>query len=134
MMVVMARNRPFGITVLAFLAILAAIQAMVYTLQMLHLLPVTLGPVRFFTFDLLGAILWGMLALIYLWVFRMLWNLDPQGWAFVVLLSTLNLVLALLSIFGASTWEAMAPALLINGVILIYCLMPGTKEAFGVPG
>jgi len=134
MIVVMARNRPFGITVLAFLAILAAIQAVVYTLQMLHLLPVTLGPVRFFTFDLLGAILWGMLALIYLWVFRMLWNLDPQGWVFVVLLSILNLIMAVLSVFGASTWEAMAPALLINGVILIYCLVPGTKEAFGVPG
>ncbi|WP_342677469.1 hypothetical protein [Methanofollis sp. UBA420] len=130
----MTRSRPFGITVLAFLAILAAIQAVVYTLQMLHLLPVTLGPVRFFTFDLLGAILWGMLALIYLWVFRMLWNLDPQGWVFVVLLSVLNLVLAFLSVLGASTWEAMAPALLINGVILIYCLAPGTKEAFGVPG
>jgi hypothetical protein len=134
MMVVMAQNRPFGITVLAFLAVLAAIQAVVYTLQMLHLLPVTLGPVRFFTFDLLGAILWGMLALIYLWVFRMLWNLDPQGWVFVVLLSVLNLIMAVLSVFGASTLEAMAPALLINGVILIYCLIPGTKEAFGVPG
>lgn len=130
----MARKRPFGITVLAFLALLAVVLAVINTLQMLHLLPVALGPVRFFTFDLAGAILWGVLALIYLWVFRMLWHLDPQGWVFVVLLSTLNIVLAILSVLGASTWEAMAPALLINVVVLIYCLAPGTKEAFGVPG
>jgi len=63
----------------------------------------------------------------------MLWNLDPQGWTFVTVLAVLNLILAFLSIFGATTWQEMLPSLLINGLILIYALLPGTKAAFGVP-
>jgi len=27
----------------------------------------------------------------------------------------------------------MAPALLFNGLILLYCLLPSTKRAFGAP-
>jgi len=27
----------------------------------------------------------------------------------------------------------MAPEIVISGLILIYCLLPGTKEAFGIP-
>lgn len=129
----MTKKRPFGVMILAILAVVGAIVAIYYTLQMLHLIPITgpFGVFKFFTFDLLGAILWGMMAAIYIWVARMLWNLDPQGWLFVAVLSTLNLIIALISILGNSTWEAMLPAILINGLILIYCLLPGTKAAFG---
>jgi hypothetical protein len=127
------KKRPLGITVLALLALLAAVVAAWHTLQMLHLAPVFFGPVTFFTFDLLGALLWGIMVLIYVWVFRMLWNLDPQGWLFITVISVINLVLAFLSIFGASSWQEMMPAFLINGIILIYALLPGTKAAFGMP-
>ena len=130
----MAKKRPFGVTLLALLAGAATIVALVHTLQMLHLFPISgpFGEAHFFTFDLLGALLWGMMAAIYLWVFRMLWNLDPQGWLFVVVLAVLNLVLAVLSIFGDSTWQSMMPALLINGLILLYGVLPGTKAAFNL--
>ncbi len=129
----MVRNRPFVITILAILAGLAALQALVYTLQMLHLLPIWIGNVSFFTFDFWGALLWGIMFLIWLWVFRKLWNVDPQGWLCMVLLSGLNLVMAFLSILGSSSWEAMSTAIIINGLILIYCLLPGTKRAFEIP-
>lgn len=126
------KKRPFGVTVLAILALLGAIVAGIHTLQMLHLFPFVLGPVKFFTFDLFGAILWGIMFLIWLWIFRMLWAVDPQAWLFVVVLATFNLILDVLSILGQSSWEAMLPAILVNGLILIYCLLPGTKSAFGV--
>ena len=127
------KKRPIGITILAVFALLSALAAAWHTLQMLHILPVSFGEMRFFTFDFFGAILWGIMFLIYLWVFRMLWNLDPQGWTFITVISTFNLILAFMSIFGATTWTEMLPSLLVNGLILIYALLPGTKAAFGVP-
>ena len=131
----MTKKRPFGVTLLALLAGLAFLAALIHTLQMLHLFPISgpFGETHFFTFDLLGAFLWGVMAAIYLWVFRMLWNLDPQGWLFVVVIATLNLILAVMSIFGDSTWQSMLPALVINGLVLIYGLLPGTKSAFQIP-
>jgi hypothetical protein len=131
----MSKSRPFGVTILAILAGIAAFFAIIHTLQMLHLFPISgpLGVFSFFTFDLLGALLWGLMAAIYIWLVRMLWNLDPQGWLFLVIIAIFNLILALVSILGRSSFQAMLPSILINGVILIYCLLPGTKEAFGQP-
>jgi hypothetical protein len=131
----MSKSRPFGVTILAILAGIAAFFAVIHTLQMLHLFPISgpLGVFSFFTFDLLGALLWGLMAAIYIWLVRMLWNLDPQGWLFLVIIAIFNLILAFVSILGRSSFQAMLPSILINGVILIYCLLPGTKEAFGQP-
>ncbi len=131
----MSKSRPFGVTILAILAGIAAFIAIIHTLQMLHLFPINrpLGVFSFFTFDLLGALLWGFMAAIYIWLVRILWNLDPQGWLFLVIISILNLILAFVSVLGRSSFQAMLPAIRINGVILIYCLLPGTKEAFGQP-
>lgn len=130
----MTKKRPFGVTLLALLAGIAAVVAIIHTLQMLHLFPISgpFGEAHFFTFDVLGALLWGLMAAIYLWVFRMLWNLDPQGWLFVVVVAMFNLILAVLSIFGDSTWQSMMPAFLINGLVLIYGMLPGTKAAFNI--
>jgi len=130
----MARNRPFVITLLAILALIGALQALIYALQLLHLLPVWIGDVRFYTFDFWGALLWGIMVLIYIWLFNMLWNVNPQGWLFLVFISGLNLILAVLYILGGSSWQAMSTAIIINGLILIYCLLPSTKRAFEVPG
>ncbi len=129
----MARDRPFVITLLAIFALLGAAQALFVTLQYLHLLPVNIGELHFWTFDFWGALMWGILFLIYMWVFRMLWNVDPQGWLFLVIISGLNLILAFLYILGGSSWEALSAAILINGLILVYCLLPGTKKAFEIP-
>ncbi len=127
-------KRPFGVTLLAVLAGIAALLAVIHTLQMLHILPVNLlggMEMKFWTFDVIGALMWGLLAAIYIWLVKMLWNVDPQGWLFMVILSTLNLILAFVSLLGQSSWQLLAPTILINGLILIYCLLPGTKAAFG---
>jgi hypothetical protein len=129
----MTTTRPIGVTLIAFLAILAAVWSFVITLQMLHIIPVFLGPVEFYTFSLIGAIMYGLLGFIYLWLFRMLWDLQPQGWMFAVLLSVFNLIFDLISIIGATHWKALLPGIFLSAVILIYCMSPGTKQAFGIP-
>jgi hypothetical protein len=127
------KQRPFGVTLLAIFALLSAFAAGWHTLQMLHLLPIRIGEYRFFGFDLFGAIMWGLMFFIYLWVFRMLWNLDPQGWLFVVVIATLNLILAFASILGQTTFADMAISILLNAIVLIYALTPGVKNAFSIP-
>jgi hypothetical protein len=62
----------------------------------------------------------------------MLWAEDPQGWLFVVVLATLNITFDLFSVIGGTPWEAVTVSLFINSLVLIYSLLPGTKEAFGV--
>jgi hypothetical protein len=126
----MSKKRPLGITILVLLVGLAAIIAVYHTLQFLHLLPFSLGPIRFFAFDLFGALLWGVNAAILIWLVYSLWNLNPQGWLFVVVMAVLNLILAFVSILGQSTFMALLPAILINVLILIYCMSPGVKAAF----
>ncbi|HEY1296727.1 MAG TPA: hypothetical protein VGJ60_26920 [Chloroflexota bacterium] len=129
----MQRSRPFGVTLLAILAAIAGLVAAYHTFQYLGILPFFMGPLGFYGTDLLGAILWGITTIIYAWVVSMLWTMNPQGWMFVVIISIINLILAVLDIFGGSSWSAEVPALLINGVILLYCLLPSTKRAFGAP-
>lgn len=127
-------HRPLGITILAVLAGVAFIFNAFVTLLFLGAIPAALfGGTGFFGQALLGAILWGILALIWGWVAVGLWNLNPQAWSFVVILSILNLILAGISVLGASTWQAMLPMIVLNAVILIYSLSPGVKEAFGHP-
>jgi len=128
----MAKERPIGVTILAILAAFAALMAFMYTLQMLHILPFYLGPIAYWEFSLIGAMFWGFLVLIWLAVFQMLMTMHPSGWLFCVIISGLNLLFDFFAILGGSSWEAMAPALLLNGIVLLYCLLPGTKAAFGL--
>ena len=122
---------------LAILAVVAGILAIYYALRLIGIIqPDSLfGQLAFAFFgaDWLGAILYVILALIWFWVARMLWNLDPQGWLFVVILATLNLILGVISWIAGTPFEAVFASLLINGLILLYGLMPGTKDAFDIP-
>ncbi len=127
----MSRRRPFGITLLAILAALAGIIAAYHTMQYLHILPMSLGQLSFYGFDLAGALIWAALTVMYAWVVSMLWTVNPVGWLWVVLVSGANLVLGGLAVLGSSSLNAEAPALLLNGVVLLYCLLPGTRSAFG---
>ena len=129
----MAKERPIGVTILAFLALLGAVNAFIYTLQMLHLLPTVIGPVAFYQFSLIGAIFWGFLAFIWLGVFGAIMVVHPQGWLFMVLIAGFDLIYGIICVLGGSSWEAMAPMIILCSLILIYCFLPGTKKAFGIP-
>jgi len=131
----MTKSRPIGVTILALLAALGAIMAIYQTLQWLGIFKVDFLWWSVRTTNIWYALMWGLLAAIYIWLVRMLWNVDYQGWLFVVVLATLNLILAVVSLIFDSGIEFadIALTLVINGVILLYGMLPGTREAFGTP-
>jgi hypothetical protein len=129
----MTTTRPIGVTFIAILAILGAINAFIVTLQYLHILPVYVGQVAFYTFSLIGAFFWVLIIFFFLWLFRMLWEMQPQGWMFAILIAGFTLFFDLIAIIGGTSWEVLIAGIIISALILIYCLLPGTKKAFGIP-
>jgi hypothetical protein len=124
------QKRPFGVVLLAILAGLEAVVAAYHTLQYLGIVPVTLGRLQFYGFNLLGAVLWGLTAAVWIWAMVNLWRLNAQALLFVALLAGWNLILVLLSWLGASDFQAVLPALLLNGIILLYSLSQRPNQAF----
>ena len=47
------------------------------------------------------------------------------------MISIFELILAFVSVLGKTSLSAMIPTILVSGIILLYCLYPGTKAAFG---
>ena len=126
----MTQSRPFLVTVLSLLAGLLAVIAAIHTLQFLHILPFSLGPMTVFGFDLLGALLWGATTLAYLWAARSLWQMEEAGWMFMTILAGWVVILDIIEIIGQSSIQSVLPSLVVSGAILIYCLWPGTRDQF----
>jgi hypothetical protein len=122
-------KRPFGVTVLA---ILSGIMAFLSIVAALRFFGLGVGP----GIDLAGAIwyafLWALMAWVYIWLTQMLWNVQPQAWLFLAVITVFNLVMDLLVIIGSGNWYDVQASFIINGLILIYVMLPGTKRAFGM--
>ena len=130
----MSQSRPFGVTLLSLLAWLQAIIAGYHALQFLHILPFSLGPMNFFGADLLAALLWALTAAIYVWAALKLWQLDIRGWSFAALLAGWILIFDVLEAVGATPLSAVLPSMLVSGLVLLYCLLPGTRDHFSEGG
>jgi len=125
-------NRPLAATILAILAVFAGIIAILDVLRYLGLLPIaSLGPMKFFGFSFIGAILAGIAALIWFWAARGLWNLDPEAWLFVVVIAIMYLIFDFVAWIGGTSLQAMLPSIVVNGLALILALLPGTQSAYG---
>ncbi len=123
-------KRPIGVTILAVLAGILALLALAATLRWLGLFP-WLGPgpgVR--VFNIWNAMIWGLLAWVYVWLTQMLWRVDPQAWLFMAVITVFNLTLAFVELLNSS-WENVAAMVVLNGIVLIYMMLPGTRKAFG---
>jgi len=68
---------------------------------------------------------------VYIWLARMLWQVDPSAWYFLVIITIFNLILDFVVMLGRSAWQDVSVSFFINAIILIYCLLPGVKKAFG---
>jgi hypothetical protein len=124
------RHRPIVVTILAIGAGILAVLAAVHLLQSLGILPFVVGRFEIRAFSLLYAIMWGLLLWVWIWLIQMLWRVEPQAWIFLVVVSMFNLMFDFFMVLGDSTWSDVSVGFLLNGLILLYCMLPGTRRTF----
>lgn len=127
----MEKERPIGVTILAVLAGIAAVIAAYHTLQFLGIFRINLGPLSFRNFDLFAALMYGLMVWVYIWLVQMLWQVDPSAWLFLVVITIFNLIIDFLAMMGLGTGVEYGWSIFLNAVILIYCMLPGVRKAFG---
>ena len=71
-------NRSIGASILAVIAVFAGILAVIDVLRYMGLLPFSLGPLQFFGFSVIGAILAALVTAIWFWAAKKLWDQDEQ--------------------------------------------------------
>jgi hypothetical protein len=124
-------KRTIWIDLLTLLAVLAGVAAVFDTLRFLGILPIAgVWGLSFYDRSWLGALLSGLVAVIWFTTASQLWNLDPRGWIFVVVVAILNVILLALSALGGSTWQAVTGGLVLNGLVILLSLLTSTREAF----
>ena len=126
------KKRPFGVTVLAILAGIAAVLAAVHALQALGIFPYVLGGFKVHAFNFWSFLMWALMVWVWVWVFQMLWRVDKQAWLFLAVITVFNLILDFTIILGSADWSDVKVSFLVNAVILIYVMLPGVKQAFDV--
>lgn len=126
-----AKARPFGATVLAVLAGIAAVLAALHTLQSMGIIPYAIGPISFRDFNLWYTFMWALMVWIWIWLVQMLWHVEPAAWLFLAAISTINLVFIVVAMIGAGSWSDVSLSFIVNGLILLYVMLPGTRRAFG---
>jgi hypothetical protein len=128
-----AKERPIGVTILAILAGIAAVLAAIHALQFLGIIPFFIGPsgykVHYFSFWY--ALMYALVVWVYVWLTQMLWRVERQAWLFLVMITMFYLILDFFLLFGASNWEDVAVSVILNAIILLYCMLPGVRAAFG---
>jgi hypothetical protein len=128
-----AKERPIGVTILAILAGIAAVIAAIHALQFLGIIPFVIGPagytVRYVSF--FTALMYGLLVWVYIWLTMALWRVEPGAWMFLVIVTLFYLTLDFISMLGASTWQDVSVSIIVNAIILLYCMLPGVRTAFG---
>jgi len=126
------KKRPFGVTVLAVLAGLAAFLAGVHALQSLGILPFVLGPFKVHAFSFWSFLMWALMVWIWVWLVQMLWKVEKEAWLFLAVITAFNLILDFTVMLGAGEWSDVSVSFMLNAIILLYVMLPGVKKAFDV--
>jgi hypothetical protein len=128
------KQRPILVTILAILAGIVGVVSVFHALQGLGILPYFLGPFKVRNLDLWYAFMWGLMAWVYFWLAQMLWRVDRQAWLFMAVITVFNLILDFTAILtSGTTFSDVSVSFILNALILIYVMLPGTKRAFDVP-
>ena len=123
-------GRPIGVTILAIGAALLAVINGIIMIRFLGFLPF-LGPLDVRVFNLWYAFLYGLLAYVWAWLTGMLWNVDPQAWMFLAVIVVFNLCIDFLVLITGGTWYDINVSVILNGLLLVYLMLPGVRSAFG---
>ena len=123
-------KRPIGITILAILAGVLAVLAGIATLRFLGLFPF-LGPLDIRIFNLWYALMYGLLAWVWAWLAQMLWRVDPSAWMFLAVITVFNLTIDFVIMITGGDWYDVNVSVILNALILLYVILPGTRRAFG---
>lgn len=126
------KSRPFGVTVLAILAGIAGVLAAIHALQSLGIIGFALGPFTIHAFSFWSFLMWALMVWVWIWLVKMLWDVDKQAWLFLAVITAFNLILDFTVMLGAGEWSDVSVSFILNAIILIYCMIPGVKKAFDV--
>ncbi len=127
------RDRTFAVVILAALAVIAGILSLVDAARYMGWLPIaTFGDMNFVLpqAQWFAAIMAGIVGIIFFVVAMWLWNLNPSGWLFVVVITIFNLIFLGLALIGQTSFNDVMLQLGINALALILALIPSTKQAF----
>ena len=122
-------NRPIGVTILAIVAVLLAFLNAIVVLRFLGFLPF-LGPINIRIFNLWYALMYGLLAYIWVWLAQMLFQVDQQAWMFLAVITVFNLCLDFVLLVTGGSWYDINFSVIMNALILIYIMLPGVRSAF----
>ena len=89
------------------------------------------NPLDFLVSPVLGGMLSGILAAIWFWVAARIWNLDEQGWMFMVVVAAFYLIFDVVALLAGTPIELLLPSIVISVLALILGLLPGTRSEFG---
>jgi hypothetical protein len=131
-------KRTFWVYVLFVLALVAGLFAVWQTLQFMGFAAFNIPflGTEFKVFlpspNWFVAIMEGFLAAIWFWAAKMVWNLEPGGWLFMVSIAAINLIFAFLAAVGGGGGSNLGLYAFVNFLALILGLLPSTKKAFGL--
>ncbi len=123
-------GRPIGVTILAIGAALLAVINGIIMIRFLGFLPF-LGPLDVRVFNFWYAFLYGLLAYVWAWLTGMLLNVDPQAWLFLAVIVIFNLCIDFVVLVTGGTWYDVNVSVILNGLLLVYIMLPGVRSAFG---
>ena len=110
-----------------------------HALQSLGILPLFIGRftvnANLLTPNWWSFLMWALMVWVWVWLTRMLWNVEPAAWMFLAIISVFNLILDTMSVlFGGlgTSFSDYSLSFLVNGAILLYVMLPSTKAAFGL--
>jgi hypothetical protein len=75
--------------------------------------------------------MYALLVWVYVWLTRALWRVERDAWLFLVIITVFYLILDAFTLLGATSWQDVSVSIIVNAVILIYCMLPGVRAAFG---